>query len=285
MTYSTTNDDPIFSAHLISNFSRTDSEGRDVIYYEGDWYASFIACAEQYQVCHLDTCTKLASHNETFSSSRGLSMVQRGIFQRISFANIFTGVAAAINGRSGSSLRASETAIATIQASLPSNQWEIEVSSWFSTGLAMLQNVLREYASPTHILPGTYIQQPESAIDRGMCYNQKTKETSGTTSFSVLGLAIILVVGTLLILTSLVLETVTGWIGIKSYSSWVLDDKLHLQRMAFEARGVRWTNIEGVVPVTEAGERFPALAASAESQALMADQDDKAVGVNVREVV
>jgi hypothetical protein len=212
-------------------------------------------------------------------------MVQQGIFQRIQFASIFTGVTAVINGRSGSALRASETAVAITQASLPSNQWEIEVSSWFSTGLAMLQNVLREYASPTYIVPGTYIQQPESAIDRGMCYNQKTKETSGTTSFSVLGLAIILVVGTLLILTSLVLETVTGWIGIKSYSSWVLDDKLHLQRMAFEARGVRWTNIEGVVPVTEAGERFPALAASAESQALMADQDDKAVGANVREVI
>jgi hypothetical protein len=284
MIYSTTNDDPIFSAHR--SFSFTDSEGRDVIYYDHDWYAGVIACAEQHQVCHRHTCTKLASYNETFSSLRGLSMVQEGILQRISFANVFTGVATVIYGRSASALRASETeAPATFQGSLPSNQWEIEVSSWFNTSLAMLQNVLREYASPTNILPGTYIQQPESAIDRGLCYNQKTRETSGTTSFSVLGLAIILVVGTLLILISLVLETVTGWIGIKSYSSWVLDDKLHLQRMAFEARGVRWTNIEGIVPVTEAGERFPALSASAESQALMADQDDKAVGVNVREFV
>lgn len=210
-------------------------------------------------------------------------MIQRGIVQRIAYASVFTGINQVINGRSGTALRASETVIGIRQSSLPSNQWQIEVSSWFNTGLVMLQNSLREYVSPTNVLPGTFVQEPQNPTDLAMCSSQKTQATNGTTSFSVLGLAIILVIGTALILTSFVLETVVGWIGLKSYRSWVLDDKLQLQRMVFEGRGVRWTNTESCIPVTEVGERFPSVRASAESQALMTGHE-KAVGMNVTEV-
>ena len=213
----------------------------------------------------------------------GLSTAQQAIFQRISYGSVFTGIAKVINGRSATALRAAEPVRVTRQPSLPADQWKIEISSWFSTGLAMLQFVVQEYATPGKILPGTVVLQPETAADRAMCSSQKTLTLNGTTSFSVLGLAIILTVGILLILTSFVLETVIGWIGLKSRLNWVLDDKLQLQRMVFESRGVRWTNTDGPIPVTEAGDIFCAVGRSAESESLMA-QDEKVAGINVTEV-
>lgn len=98
-----------------------------------------------------------------------------------------------------------------------------------------------------------------------------------------MALAIILIVGILVILTSFVLETVAGWIGPKGHQIWVMDDKVHLQRMVYEARGVSWANAKGSIPVTEAGERFASVAASPESQALMGAYE-KTAGMNVREV-
>jgi hypothetical protein len=276
-------DDPVFSAHLLSNISVPDAQGREIVYYEADYYLGIIACADQHQVCHGEACTDLSSRNQVFSSSGGMSQVQRGIFERIAFATVFTGISEVINGRSGTALRASESVVGVRQAFLPSNQWQIEVSSWFSTGLAMLQNTLRDYVSPANLLLGTYVQEPQNAVDLAMCYSQKTQATNGTISFSVLGLAIVLIVGTLLILTSLVLETVVGWIGLKTYRNWILDDKLQLQRMVFEGKGVRWTNSDGPIPVTEVGECFPSIARAAESEALITG-DEKAVGMTVREV-
>jgi hypothetical protein len=111
-----------------------------------------------------------------------MSQVQRGIFERIAFATLFTGISEVINGRSGTALRASESVVGVRQAFLPSNQWQIEVSSWFSTGLPILQNTLRDYVSPANVLPGTYVQEPQNAVDLAMCYSQKTQATNGTIS-------------------------------------------------------------------------------------------------------
>lgn len=281
--YEMPTDDPIFSAHIVSPFSNFNIGGGNITFYESDYYLGVICCLEQHQVCHEDTCTPLSRLNEVFSNSSGLSMTQRGILKRLGSASVFSGISSAISGRSGTALRASETVFNHFQPSLPSNQWEIEISSWFSTGLATLQSGLRDYVSPTsNLLPGIDIATPQNAVDVAMCFNQKTLTTNGTVSFSVLGLAIILVVGTLLVITSFILETVVGWIGLKSHLNWVLDDKLQLQRMVFEGRGVRW-NVDGALPVTEAGQRFPGVGGLAESQSLMA-RDDKVVGTNLTEI-
>lgn len=282
MLYSVPVDDPVFSAHLVSNVSLTGDDGQELVYYEADSYLSPIACAEQHQLCHGDACTPLSSHGVVFSQSQGLNMLQKAISLRIAFATVFTGVAQVINGRSGTALRALETAQMTRQVSLPANQWEIELSSWFNTGLVLLQSILRDYASPTNLGPGSYVRAPATPADLAMCSIQKTRATYGTISFSVLGLAIILVVGAIVLVISCILETAASFIGLKSYQNWILDDKLQLQRMVFEGRGVSWLNTRGPIPVTAAGERFPSVAHMPESQALMFE-DSKAVGVNVGE--
>jgi hypothetical protein len=286
LVYETPTDDPLFSAHSVSSFTIPNAQGLNKTYYESDKYIGIIGCAEQHQVCHGDTCTPLSSSKEVFpDSSRGsgLSTSQRGLLQRLGYGNVFTGIANVINSRSGRALRASETVRDMRQASLPSDQWQIELSFWFSTGLAMFQLIVQEYATPSKILPGSFVEQRKSPVEQAMCSSQKTLTTKGTISFSILGLAVILIVGTLLILTSFILETVVGWMGLKGHQNWVMDDKLQLQRMVFEGSGVRWTNTRGLVPVTEAREKFPASGRSAESESLMA-QDQKTVGINVTEV-
>lgn len=101
------------------------------------------------------------------------------------------------------------------------------MSPWFSTGLAVLQSSFWDYVSPTTgTLPGTYVLDPETTVDRAMCHLQKIQTTKFNISFSVLGLAIILIVGTLLILTSFILEK-RGRLGRTEESC-----KLHLGRQA-----------------------------------------------------
>jgi hypothetical protein len=283
MVYEEPVDDPLFSAHLVSDVTYPGSDGQDVVFYEADSYARAVACADQHQICHGASCTPLTAYSQLVSGSLGLNEVQGHVVERIKFATIFTGLAEVINGRSATALRASESALGIFQLPLPANQWQIELSSWFGTGVVMLQNSLRDFASPTNIMPGLYVRKPTDPIDLTMCLGQKTQLTNGTVSFSVLGLSIILIVGTLVIVASLVLETMVGWAGLKTHQIWVMDDKFHLQRMVYEARGVSWVNTKGSIPVTEAGERFASVAASPESQALMGGYE-KTVGMNVREV-
>jgi hypothetical protein len=283
MVYEQPVDDPLFSAHLLSDYSLPVSDGPDMAFYEADSYARTIACADQHQICHGESCTQLSAYGSTFFESQGLTEVQRHVRERIRFASVLTGMTQVINGRSAAALRASDTALSLFQLPLPENQWQIELSSWFGTGIVMLQTSLRDFASPTNIMPGSYIRKLTDPIDLAMCLGQKTQMTNGTVSFSLLGLASILIVGMLVILTSLVLETVVGWIGPKGLQTWVMDGKFHLQRMVYEARGVSWTNPMRSIPVTEAGVRFATVAASPESQALMGAYE-KTAGTNVREV-
>ncbi len=73
-----------------------------------------------------------------------------------------------------------------------------------------------------------------------------------------------------------------GWVGLRSHVNCILDDKLQLQRMGFEGRGVQW-NIDGAVPVTEAGVRSPGVPGLAETESLMT-RDEKTVDINVADV-
>lgn len=83
---------------------------------------------------------------------------------------------------------------------------------------------------------------------------------SNATSFSTLGVAIILTVGGLLILTHMVLEyVVANVVPTKNYKlvRWALDDKLQLQRLAFEGVGVgSWNAGLGTVPTTKRTQTF-----------------------------
>lgn len=258
-------DDPFFSAHLANSLV---SKGDNLTWYESDHYVNVLGCADQHQFCNPtnNQCTDLTGSMLVGKqiSQIGMNAVQQMTFSRLLLSLNFISTYYSVNGRGSSSLRAQETLSNLEQAPLPNNQWTIEVSSWFAVSMAHLQQSVVEYATgPSHLVTGSYLWQPQDAVNLAMCKSQKVRNSFNTISFSLLGVAIILVVGALLILTNLVLDLVVGWvqrrwrIGDYRRLQWVLDDKLQLQRMAYEEAGVgTWSGTTDAVPVTEFGERF-----------------------------
>lgn len=143
----------------------------------------------------------------------------------------------------------------------------IEVDSWFAVGMAKLQQLVVQYAAGSSVvLDGTYVEKPRDAIGKAMCRAQKVRNgAGGNISFSVVGVGIILVVGTALIVMNLFLDIFVGFLqrklgvlgGDYKRLSWVVDDKLQLQRMAYEEVGMGvWRGGADAVPVTRLGDRF-----------------------------
>ena len=170
-----------------------------------------------------------------------------------------------VESRGASALRASETVYGGIQvAQLPDTQWMTDVSDWFAVSMAKLQQKTVQHATgPAYVPSGWALVKPRNKAEQNLCNNQKVRSQSGTTSFSVVGLAIILAVGGLLILAHLFLDILMEYIRRKwqwnEYKSlqWTLDGKFQLQRLAFEEAGQgTWSGGTSFVPVTKKGNRI-----------------------------
>ena len=140
----------------------------------------------------------------------------------------------------------------------------LEVSSWFAVSMAKLQQKVIAYATgPGYIPDAMTLSRPISAQQERMCNNQIVRSSSGTISFSVLGVAIILIVGVGLITTNLLLPTAVELIRqrlkLKQYKSlqWTLDEKLQLHRLAYEEAGQgHWSGGASSVPVMRKGDKI-----------------------------
>lgn len=162
-----------------------------------------------------------------------------------------------VHARGANALRASETVSDLLQIQLPNTQWMTEVNTWFAVSMARLQQKVIEYATgPGSIPDGMVLSRPQPAQEK-LCKNQIVRSFSGTISFSVLGLAIILIIGSLLLSISLVLPLLVGalrhvfeWKKHKGLQ-WTLDSKLQMQRLAYEEAGQgHWSGGASSVPVT-----------------------------------
>jgi hypothetical protein len=150
-----------------------------------------------------------------------------------------------VDGRGSQALEAQSTVFGRSQvATLPNNQWHIEVASWLHVGLATLQQFFIETAiGPTNIVEyGGTITNPTEKSARSICNRQVIRNASGYQNFSIVGVVIIVVIGLILIAVGWGLDVVVGWIE-KLFGwdflrlSWITDDYLQLQRMAYEAAG------------------------------------------------
>ena len=229
-----------------------------------DQYVYALACTDQHQYCNPTNkqCTALTSfslaHNSLDENEISLNDAQMVTALQIDFLTGFLTTFYSVNSRGASALRASETVHDLHQVALPpNNQWMTEVSTWFGVSMAKLQQKVVEYATgPGYIPSGMSLMRPIGSQNRN-CRNQILRSSSGTVSFSVLGVAIILIVGAALISTSLILPSVIGllrhWFKWKEYKSlqWTLDGKLQLQRLAYEEVGQgHWSGGASSVLVT-----------------------------------
>ena len=227
-----------------------------------------MACADQHQFCNPnnDRCTDLTSYSTAIdlAITIGFNAVQLSIVDLLAFQLYESSLDDTLARRGGSALRAQEMLHDIISDPLPDDQWMIEVDSWFNTGLVRLQKFVVGYAAgPRDVIDPAYILKPDDSLSKSMCRNQKVHSTGGTINFSVLGLALVVIICSILILTNLVLETIVGFIqrryktGSYRRLQWIVDGKLQLQRMAFEAAGMgTWSGGATPVPITRLGEKF-----------------------------
>ncbi|ETN39471.1 uncharacterized protein HMPREF1541_05695 [Cyphellophora europaea CBS 101466] len=276
--YYEANSDPFYSSNFEANAGTL--LGSDVRYYIADEFVSVMGCTDQYQYCHPssrsgpDKCTPLADYATAWASiyddKLSFNDVQQLVASRIGLNSRGFSIHHGIGGRGASALRAQDYVSDRNQLQIRPDQWQVEINSWFDVGLAKLQRAMVQYATGPGFTPeGTFVQkpQPDEIISRAMCGSQMVRVTDGTTSFSVLGISIIFAVGTLIILTYLVLETLVSSVQRKFHWGdyrrvrWGMDDKLQVQRMAFEGAGMggEWKNLSGMVPVTAKAEEFAGL--------------------------
>ena len=258
--------DPFFLATTPTNL--TIDYGTDLEYYKPDRYVNVLGCTDQHQFCNPATeeCTELSAWALVSNDLHtiGLNDVQTNTGLRLATTLQFLTTYASVNSRGANALRASETLHETIQIALPDNQWITEVSSWFAVSLAKLQRKTIQYATgPSYASDDLFVVGPLNKEQRNMCRNQIVRSQGGTISFSVLGVCIILVLGGTLIVTSLVIDPLVGFVRRtfhwKEHKSlqWILDEKLQLQRLAYEEAGQgHWTGCASSVPVTKMDDKI-----------------------------
>ncbi|KAJ4290356.1 hypothetical protein N0V90_010572 [Kalmusia sp. IMI 367209] len=259
-------EDPIFLA-TGDLFSIIDA-GQNVTLYTSNFFVNPLACIDQHQFCNPSNnkCTKLDAYTPAVISAQKdleYNPMQYGTVSTLSLELYLSTISQSIGGRGSSALRAQEVVSGILSGPLPKDQWKKEVEYWFTTGLSKVQKYFVDYATgPSNVFNGTHISKPYDGPSRQLCNSQIIKAPAGSnaTSFSTLGVAIILTIGGLIILVHMILEyTVTNIVPAKNYRlvRWALDDKLQLQRLAFEGAGVgQWNAGLGAVPTTKRTQTF-----------------------------
>ena len=272
----------------------TDQAGQTAPSYMMDDDASVLACARQYQICNpnmpedrrcqplrgwLDNSYRLDEITQNEQQRNRLHYIreeQIGNNDETSALIVFAGMGV---------LQARDKLSYGTQAPLPDNQWQLEVEHWVKGTMASLQrifvnkargpmsNELREYFSMT----------PNTTEELTMCRNQvrlvalSARQYSNSvqkivsslySSFNVLGLVIIFVIGGILILLDWFMEYLIEYYRRVfrprhvDYASaeWNATTTIQLQRLAHEALGLgHWSRVNHLTPVTLPGEKLGVL--------------------------
>jgi hypothetical protein len=146
---------------------------------------------------------------------------------------------------------------------LPNWQWQTEVINWHNITLANLQRWMIDYVyGPVDPTIAHYIVPPITEQEQRMCFNQRVRSADAM-SFNGLGVIIIILVGSFIVATNLLLPTIVGFLqtrlkkGAYRRTEWNLDETLQLQRIAYERAGQgTWRNTERAVPLCKSREKF-----------------------------
>jgi hypothetical protein len=191
--------------------------------------------------------------------------------QRIAASTPWSSMYWAIGSGMSAALNASSSVIGTWQtATLPNYQWQIEVGTWVAAAFAYLQQTIVQYAAGQNNYDPNLIIPPSSDYEQAMCSKQTLKSLSGYISFSFLGIALILVVGSIVFIIGSAMESIGDWIwphlrhhddqqiGQYSRKAWTLDNSFQLQRKAFEGQlqGNWEHDDESTIPSTVTAEKL-----------------------------
>ena len=284
VSYSEPVDDPMFAAHDVVDLS---SYLAGAVYYNTDNYVTTMGCTDQYRICNPDNnqCTDLMGIMQVLpyvayynDEKLQLNTIQQAIAIRLMRSAQTSSIGNVIFAMGENALLAKDVLVqSTMSAGLPPNQWQLEMQSWVNKGLADLQLKVVEYATgPASVVAGSRVYQPWKEEDSGeminivaeaMCYSQMINDTTDTVSFSILGMVVLFSIGGLIIILSLFVDTIVGWIqqkfniGMHARMCWLLDDKLQLHRYLNQELGHgQWTEDFESMPSTVCPLQFDTLA-------------------------
>jgi hypothetical protein len=254
-----------------------------------------MGCTVQYRICGSTLCTNLggmyqiSDDNSTITRTLGLneaqsatlSIIWRALFT--SRIDIFFDLLGQEMFRSRDLILSLATAqVSDVNLTTPtseyycsapvsSNQWQLEAQNIQNAALALVQNSVVGYASPTGYVLGdgtstlNYLIHPSLNAEKSLCGQQKVRSTAHS-SFSVFGLAFLLATGSLIVGLAYAIPILVERIQLKSETvaaqhrrdEWKQNGVLQLLRAVSEDQnpGV-WTKDEGEIPTTvEFGKRF-----------------------------
>ncbi|KAF4309460.1 Cytochrome P450 [Botryosphaeria dothidea] len=236
---------------------------------------SVLGCIEQHQLCQAATdgndrhCTPMLSSRGIPSAALKLGMSDRqtATAVRLIFAAVATQLDYGFVARMmpGDQLLASKTQIDTTQyGKLPSNQWRLELSRWFSISLALIQEGVVEYVTgPSDASMEQFVVEQTDANALADCTEQRIRASSGYTNFHLPAVIVVIVIGCCISFVGLFIDTFVGLIQsffhIWEYGrlQWLLDGSFQQQRLVYEAVGVgSWGDVNTYVPVTDES-KFP----------------------------
>ncbi|KAK5956021.1 hypothetical protein OHC33_002594 [Knufia fluminis] len=284
VSYSEPVDDPMFAAHDMMDLS---SYLSGAVYYNTDKHVTTMGCTDQYRLRNPDNnqCTDLMGIMQILpwiASTDGdrleLNTIQQAIAIRLMRSAQTSSIGSIIFAMGENALLAKDVLVqSTMSAGLPSNQWQLEMESWVNKGLADLQLKVVEYATgPASVAEGSRVYQPWkdedgdsmiNAVAESMCYSQMINDTTDTISFSILGMVVLFGIGGFIILLSLFIDILVGWMqqkfnfGTHARMCWLLDDKLQLHKYLNQELGNgKWTEDLESMPFTVVPQQFSTLA-------------------------
>lgn len=250
--------DPWFQATFAHNL--TDPSGVNFTEYIPDFWVGVLACADQYQFHNPvnGRSTSLTSMIGLVTETGKLeyNKIQNATLLSLYYSANYQQTVYSVYSQGPRALRAYDSLLGSdvVSPGLPKNQWQIEATQFFSISMAKLQQMTVNYAAgPLHAYDGMVFVKGNETL----CGMQKIRGNNGFLSFSVLGVAIILVLGGSLVFISLVLDPVVGFVRQRfnwddhKRLQWAVDEKLQLQRLAFEGAGQgRWKGGVDSIPKT-----------------------------------
>jgi hypothetical protein len=272
MAYYTPVDDPVFQSNLSLESNSIEGTSRQMIasqFYLPREPVGVMACASQWQYCNAvnNSCSilsgvKLAGLDAL--EKIHLTERQKAVVDRVNDAGNPWDLMVLASSYLGSSFMVATSLVSgTVADGLPVNQWVIELNHWMRIGFTSLQIASTWWATGDGIAAQDQYKVPPNANEQWMCKNQLV-QSEEYASFSVLGVALILSIGGLIVIVQLLLNPLANMHRRRmnrnhtnTMPSYNAANVLQIQRLAFEGQGIwnKWkmSSAEDIIPVTEQG--------------------------------
>lgn len=237
--------------------------------FEPEEAASPMACLQRHQFCDgYGHCGPLASYLDALAgassvfNSTVLQSPQDDEEPATPFATFRRALGSAlgtidlmVSSFQGNALLSQQVSSSGLRGPLPDNQWQLDVTYWWTTMLAAIQaSFVQMAAGTTDAELEPYVMHLNSSY---VCNNQKIL-ASAFTSFSVFGLYFVYIFGFVIIIVSVALEPLLNFLRerrdpkLYTHLERQSDQVLQLQRAAYQGIGSgTWLGFAGAVPRTE----------------------------------